>query len=163
MVQDWMGARWGSELPLNGNCEWVNALAGSLMTCMGGFYCPVGVAHCTITATAWKLYIDDCVSWEYGRLHAVVAVFPSGTAWGSPCVTWQMHILVIGSRAWPFLLSLPLTPFVCLFVCWCVCVCVRGPLSLSLSSPWYNRNGWLAVKHQVTYSLSRTSLCVASR
>ena len=26
---------------------------------------------------------------------------------------------------------------------------------LSLSSPWYNRTGWLGVKHQLTYSLSR--------
>ena len=42
---------------------------------------------------------------------------------------------------------------------------LRDPTVLSVFlSPWYNRNGWLSVKHQVTYSVSvsvSVSLCAA--
>ena len=34
--------------------------------------------------------------------------------------------------------------------------------SLSLSSPWYNRNGWLGVKHQVTATITTTTTTTLS-
>ena len=36
----------------------------------------------------------------------------------------------------------------------CMCVCTSMCWCLFLSSPWYNRTGWLDIKHQLTYIFS---------
>ena len=47
----------------------------------------------------------------------------------------------------------------CLCLCLCLCLSLSYPslcvisVSLCVSLPWYNRTGWLGVKHQFTYSL----------